>query len=669
MASSDASPGSPKEKPLESWKEIAAYLGKGVRTVVRWEATEGLPVHRQTHERRCSVVAYPSEVDAWRQRRLAAPKNAASVPPRRRVALLAVACATGAAVLAGWLMYPTRRSLGDLPLTLIPLTSYPGIQSSPTFSPDGSHFAFVWDNPAGNNADIYVQPTGSSEPKRLTSHPWLDFSPAWSPDGKWIAFLRRSPRFEVELFLIPSLGGDERKLVDIRERHVMDAPQLTWSPDARRLAFADVDAEGPGLFSLAPETGERWRLTAGPGPRGDLDPAFSPDGRQLAFRRGENEAHTEIWLLRLTEAGRPVGKPEKLTSMRIRSTSPVWSGDGRHVIFSSGLFGTGHENLYRLSATARSSSNAERLTASTGESLFALSVCWRAGILAVTRGAKDFRIFTVVKDRKGWTTPEPVPLLASTRSDTDPALSPDRRHIAFVSNRSGPPELWVSRRDGSAARKLTSFDMASVALPSWSPDSRHITFSALNEYQPTVWTTDLAGGLPRKIADDAWSSSWSRDGESIYYSSATHRPDLFKVPAKGGTAVRLFSFESLHDLPKTGGRAWNVGSMPAPSADGAHIFFQGPGGLWRIAVAGGGAEFIAKIRAPRAICRAGIFFSGPAPDMPLMLYNFSDRSVTEVIKKGPRSQRAISASEDCSVVLYSQPERESMTLLYARGLW
>jgi Tol biopolymer transport system component len=669
MANPDARRDSPNEKPLESWKEIAAYLGKGVRTVVRWEATEGLPVHRHTHERRSSVFAYPWELDAWLESRSAVPKHSASVPPRRRVGWLAVACAAGTAVFAGWWVYPARRGSGNLPLTLRPLASYAGMQSSATFSPDGSYFAFAWDGAAPTTTDIYVQSRDSSEPKRLTSHPWLDFSPAWSPDGKWIAFLRRSPDLDVELFRIPSLGGVEQKLADVRERHVMDAPQLSWSPDSKRLVFADADAEGSGLFSLAPETGDRWRLTTGPSPRGDLDPAFSPDGRHLAFRRGENEAQTEIWLLPLTEAGRAEGRPEKLTDTRIRTTSPVWSGDGRYIIFSSGVFGTGYDNLFRLPATARSSSNPEQLTASTGEALFELSACWRAGMLAVTRVARETRIFTIMKDGKGWTSPKPVPLLASTRSDIDPALAPDGRHMAFVSYRSGHPELWVSRRDGSAVQKRTSFEMASVAFPSWSPDSQHITFFALHENQPAVWTIDLAGGPPRKIADNAWSSSWSRDGESIYFSSASYRPDLFKVPAKGGTAVRLFSFESLRDVPRTGGRAWSLGSMPVASPDGAHIFFQGPGGLWRIAAAGGGAEFIGKIPAPRAICREGVFFSGPPPEGPLMFYNFSDRSATEVIKHVPRSQRGISASEDCSVVLYAQPERESKTLLYARGLW
>jgi TolB-like protein/Tfp pilus assembly protein PilF len=58
--------GSPlPEKKLISWKEIAAHLGREVRTVQRWETTEGLPVHRHEHQKKSTVYAYPSELDEW----------------------------------------------------------------------------------------------------------------------------------------------------------------------------------------------------------------------------------------------------------------------------------------------------------------------------------------------------------------------------------------------------------------------------------------------------------------------------------------------------------------------------------------------------------------------------------------------------------------------------
>jgi TolB-like protein len=68
---------------LESWKAIAAYLNRGVRTVRRWETDEGLPVHRHVHRTLGSVYAYKSEIDAWRETRPARRAPAAPAEVRR----------------------------------------------------------------------------------------------------------------------------------------------------------------------------------------------------------------------------------------------------------------------------------------------------------------------------------------------------------------------------------------------------------------------------------------------------------------------------------------------------------------------------------------------------------------------------------------------------------
>src|SRR5436853_7929190 len=69
--SSAASPpvGTAPENRLDSWKEIAAYLKRDVTTVQRWEKREGMPVHRHLHDKRGSVYALSSELDAWRRSR------------------------------------------------------------------------------------------------------------------------------------------------------------------------------------------------------------------------------------------------------------------------------------------------------------------------------------------------------------------------------------------------------------------------------------------------------------------------------------------------------------------------------------------------------------------------------------------------------------------------
>ena len=59
-------PPRPPDGRLESWKEIATHLGRDVRTVQRWEKSEGLPVHRHQHDKLGSVYAFGPELDAWR---------------------------------------------------------------------------------------------------------------------------------------------------------------------------------------------------------------------------------------------------------------------------------------------------------------------------------------------------------------------------------------------------------------------------------------------------------------------------------------------------------------------------------------------------------------------------------------------------------------------------
>ena len=81
-----------EETPLESWKAIAAYLRRDVRTVKRWETSEGLPVHRHRHLAGSTVYVYASELDAWRTtRRPAAEPVAAGRLGRRARALALVA--------------------------------------------------------------------------------------------------------------------------------------------------------------------------------------------------------------------------------------------------------------------------------------------------------------------------------------------------------------------------------------------------------------------------------------------------------------------------------------------------------------------------------------------------------------------------------------------------
>jgi hypothetical protein len=105
----------------------------------------------------------------------------------------------GAAVLpalliAGLIAWRASRApAGTEPLQAVPLTTQPGVQRYPSFSPDGDHVVFTWTGPKQDNTDIYRQQIGAGSPSRLTTDPGNHYNPVWSPDGRAIAFLRGEP--------------------------------------------------------------------------------------------------------------------------------------------------------------------------------------------------------------------------------------------------------------------------------------------------------------------------------------------------------------------------------------------------------------------------------------------------------------------------------------------
>ena len=228
------------------------------------------------------------------------------------------------------------------PLQPVPVTSYPGMEGWPTFSPDGNQVAFNWNGEKQDNWDVYVKLIGLGDPLRLTTDPDLDHSAAWSPDGRHIAFLRGPfPGGKADVFLVPALGGQERKLAETRIPPVyIVGTCLNWSPDSRWLAVCDADDSDlmKSLFLLSVDSGEMRRLTSPPEGSldGDLSPAFSPDGRTLAFTRGGAAFFRDLYLLDLGDDLIPKGEPRRRTSMEGLTTSPVFTSDGRDIVFASG---------------------------------------------------------------------------------------------------------------------------------------------------------------------------------------------------------------------------------------------------------------------------------------------------------------------------------------------
>ncbi len=454
---------------------------------------------------------------------------------RRSHGLLVAAASLAVLLLAagGWL-YLSRIRGPAQPLEAVPLTSYPGLEIDPTFSPDGNAVAFSWNGENQDNYDIYVKLIGPGSPLRLTRDPAEDRSPAWSPDGQWIAFLRISTTGQSVLFLIPALGGAERKICDVAVPSFpagVYAHFLAWSRDGAWLAVAGFTGDAAGLALVSPGTGQKRSLMKGDG---DLAPAFAPDGHALAFVRATDVGVSNVYLQPLSAALEPLGEPRQLTFDKDWAMSPAWTPDGRGIVFSRGSLAV-RRSLWRIDTTA----NARPEALPFGQDASEVAISGLARRLVYTRAAVDFNIWRL--DRV--TGRPPRNFISSTLAELYPQFSPDGSQIAFASNRSGNGEIWLCDKEGSNARQLTAFGRGATLAPAWSPDGQQIAFESRAEGWGDIYTIPANGGTPKRMTTDLENHehpSWSRDGKWIYFGSTSGgRWQVWKMPAEGGTAVQI----------------------------------------------------------------------------------------------------------------------------------
>jgi eukaryotic-like serine/threonine-protein kinase len=566
--SSDAGAG-PSDR-LDSWKEIASYLKRSVRTVTRWERDEGLPVHRHVHSKAGTVYARKGEVDAWWAERGKRLEKVEAQRPGKR-GRRAAAVLAGAILLFGLLAWLALRS--DAPRAeaqLVPLTSYTGIEGPPSLSPDGNQVAFE------RGGDLYVKQVDGEALVRLTSTTAEERNPAWSPDSRQIAFVRDG----TAVFVVSPLGGDERRIAATRASLLLKA--MAWTPDGRWLVVSEMTSPvGASLFRVHASSGEKTRLTFPPEPSiGDGWPAVSPDGRTLAFARYAQDTSARIFAMPL--AG---GEPSPLTTDGAPIFGLAFTPDASQIVFASDRGGS--SRLWQLSLAGRRGHDPAPLPRA-GENARFPSISRGAGALPVRLAYQRFEENLDI--RRAWLAIEGRaralraggPFIASTRSEDHPRYSPDGRRIAFVSKRSGTWQVWVCEADGSRPVRLTSMEGPIVLAPQWSPDGRRMAFFATGASgNYLAYTIGAEGGPPSRLRHDDRGFEalpvWSRDGRWIYLASGRSGSlQIWKMPAGGGELVQV----------TRGG-----GAEAAESMDGRFLYYTkvsevGPG-LWRVPTEGG----------------------------------------------------------------------------------
>jgi Tol biopolymer transport system component len=588
----------PSVKPpgdrLDSWKEIATYLGRDVTTVQRWEKREGMPVRRHQHDKMGSVYASRAELDAWTRSRnpqaaqenekstasaqLPAPPSASatSTPQTRwRSILLLIAAAVVLAIAAGlWLQRAEqfwRNPIANAQFQTV--TDFGGVEQAAAVSRDGHLVAFLSDR--DGPMDVWVTQVGSGQFHNLThgSAPEL-VNPSirtvgFSPDSSLVTYwVHKSDGSSsgISVWGVPTLGGQPRPYLE-------GVAEFDWSHDGSRLAY---HTPGPGdpLFvsnGIQPSGGQLI-FTAPAGLHSHF-PLWSPDAAFLYFVQGEPPDKLDIW--RIPPAG---GTPERITSHNSRVTYPVLL-DRRTLMYLAGDPDGSGPWLYSMDVERRIphrlASGPDRYTSlavtADGRRLVATlarpkTTLWR---LPVANSAADASAAVPISLTTGTgfsprLGPDYLLYVSSTGTSESiwklanetatqlwsdqgaqifggPAISPDGRYIAFSVRQNGKTLLYRMQADGTNARIVTS-SLALQGAPAWAPDGQSITSAADDHSVTHLFRVPLNGQPPVPFVQEySVDPAWAPDGGFVVYSGADIGT-TFSVKAVTGEAA-------IHPLP------------------------------------------------------------------------------------------------------------------------
>ena len=369
--------------------------------------------------------------------------------------------------------------------------------------------------------------------------------------------------------------------------------------------ITDTSVRPPPLALVSVDDGQKRTLTSPSATSyGDFEPAFSPDGRWLAFLRTQGVGVTKLHIMPMKSDFSPEAEPKiLLPEGQTVLTRPAWSADSRELVYSrSGELW--HVGVLGTAEPAR--------LVGTGNNVSWPSIARQGRRMVYVQSLYDSNVWRMALSADG----KPERVIASSQREEQAEYSPDGRKIAFSSSRSGSWEIWVTDADGSRARQMTSFAVGSVTRPRWSPDGRNLALAARPTGNVDVYVVSTQGGSPRRLtthtADDA-SAKWSRDGKWIYFASnRTGRHEVWKRQADG----------TGDDIQVTRNGGW----VSEESVDGKILYYSkfDLAGIWKMPVAGGDEAQVLD-RTPRAnwdVKQEGIYYLN-IPDRSAYLLEFS----------------------------------------------